>query len=58
LKKRKEIHFQIWFEEGKSNLASLFLPHLQKHEGRKYEFKTRRIVTTLKGKSTTLKGNK
>jgi len=39
-------------------LKSLLLPHLQKDEGRKYQSKTRGMVTTLKGKTITLKGSK
>jgi len=58
LKKKKQIHLQIWLEEGKLNFESLFLPHLQKHEGRKYQSNTRGTVAMLKGKSITLRGNK
>jgi hypothetical protein len=58
LKKRKQIHLQIWFEEGKSNLETLLLPHLQKHEGGKYQSKTRRTAATLREKTTTLRGSR
>jgi hypothetical protein len=57
-KKRKQIHFQIWFEEGKLNLESLLLPHLQKYERGKYKSKTRGMITMLKEKTTTLKGSR
>jgi hypothetical protein len=49
LKKRKQIHLQIWFEEGKLNLEGLLLPHVQTCEGGKYQFKTRGMATTLRG---------
>jgi hypothetical protein len=39
-------------------LKSLLLPKLQKHEGWKYQSKTKGMVTTLRGKTTTLKGSK
>jgi hypothetical protein len=54
LKKRKQIHLQIWFEEGKSNLEGLLLSHLQKREGGKHQFKTKGMVTTLMGSKKVL----
>jgi len=33
-------------------LESLLFPHLQKHEGGKYQLKTKGIVTTLREKTT------
>jgi hypothetical protein len=39
-------------------LESLLLSHLQKHEGGKYQFKTKGMVATLREKTTTLKGSR